>query len=175
MELTFVDDHAAEHGSGTPSSPANLELLQPIALSEPPLPDIVVEGEEAEAREKEASTDAGSSAMYGLYVRQMDARIERAWLRPRTPIGAQQFSCSARIEQDGAGNVLNVRLSHCNGDARWQQSLIQAIRSASPLPFPADPRVFKPVVTLPFKGQAYSSTNEPGLYEPMSAEREQAQ
>lgn len=171
MEWILIEDQPSQRGSGTPRPIEDLESrLPPVTLDQKPVPQTVVEGEEAQAQANAAAAQAGSSDLYGLYVHQIYARIERAWLRPRTPIGARKFSCSARIEQDEAGRVLDVRLRGCKGDARWRQSLVDAVRSAVPLPFPPDPKVFRRVITLSFQAQAYTSGSEPGLYEPEIAE-----
>lgn len=105
-------------------------------------------------------------AMAGRYVGQINAHIDRAWLRPRTPIGAPIFSCRVRIDQDEAGNVLGVTLESCNGDTRWRRSLVQAIESASPLPAPPDPAVFAATVHMSFQAQAYTPGAPASEYEP---------
>ena len=93
--------------------------------------------------------------LFGRYVGQISARIERVWLRPRTPIGADTFSCQVQIKQDHQGNVEDTTLENCNGNTRWQLSLVQAIQSASPLPAPPERRVFADAVTLQFSSKPY--------------------
>jgi hypothetical protein len=111
--------------------------------------------------------DAGRlSQLYGRYMGQISARIDRAWLRPRTPVGGDSFSCRARILQDAVGNVLEVTLEQCNGDPRWQLSLVQAIDSASPLPAPPDANVFSRTVHLGFTAEGYSAGRHEEQYEP---------
>jgi hypothetical protein len=111
------------------------------------------------------------SKMYGRYIGQISSRIERAWMRPRTPIGAATFSCQVRIIQDAIGSVMEVSLVKCNGDVRWQLSLVQAIQSASPLPAPPDPDVFTRTVHLAFNAEPYSTSESPDQYEPEAAAR----
>jgi len=119
----------------------------------PPTPDATV-------------ADAGRlSKMYGRYVEQISARVDRVWLRPRTPIGSDSFSCRVRVTQDLKGNVVEVMLEQCNGDSRWQISLVQAIQSASPLPAPPDPDVFSRTVRLAFVGEAYTPQQRADDYE----------
>jgi len=111
-----------------------------------------------------------SSPLLGRYVGQIDARIQRAWLRPRDPVKEGVFSCRARIEQDASGVVNEIILEHCNGDSRWQMSLVHAIQLASPLPAPPDPKVFKRLLRLDFQAQPYSPGAAEELYEsPMIA------
>jgi hypothetical protein len=116
--------------------------------------------------------DAGRlSAMYGRYIGQITARIDRAWLRPRTPIGASSFSCQVAVNQDAVGNVMQTVLEQCDGDTRWQLSLVQAIQSASPLPAPPDPDVFSRTLHLAFTAEAYSPNRSPDEYEPEAVAR----
>jgi hypothetical protein len=104
----------------------------------------------------EATGDQAQHALlFGRYLVQVQARIDRAWQRPRTEIGAARFACRATILQDPQGNVVGVRLGHCSGSERWQQSLVVAIRSASPLPAPPDPSVYADVLTLNFESDGY--------------------
>jgi TonB-like protein len=94
--------------------------------------------------------------LYGRYLGQVQARIERAWMRPRTEIGAPRFSCGARIEQDRRGKVVGIKLDHCNGSERWQQSLRSAIQTASPLPAPPDPSVYADRLWLTFGSEGFA-------------------
>lgn len=107
----------------------------------------------------------------GRYVGQIDARIDRAWLRPRSAIGAPRFACRVRINQSRAGDVLNVGLERCNGSSKWQRSLIEAVRAASPLPQPPKPTVFAPVVHMSFESVAYHPGAFPGKYAPLKMAR----
>jgi TonB C terminal len=143
-------------------------------LAEVTRPDLSPDvGEILPEVERAASTASRSSVsdafegeqLYGRYMTQISARIERAWLRPRTPVGAALFRCRARIDQDGRGSVRAVTLEHCNGDPHWQASLLHAIQSASPLPAPPDPAVFKPTFRLSFESEAYSPDAPRDLYE----------
>lgn len=98
-----------------------------------------------------ASLDAAQRAvLFGRYLGQVDARIERGWQKPRSPIGAAQFKCQVMVKQDRDGNIRGTALLACNGDERWQLSLIHAIQRASPLPSPPDQRVFADALTLTF-------------------------
>jgi hypothetical protein len=105
------------------------------------------------------------SALFGRYTGQINARVFRAWLRPRTPIGSLTFSCRARIEQDPVGNVKEVTLESCNGDTRWQLSVVRAIQSASPLPAPPDPKVFRREVTVALQSEGYHDGAASGDFE----------
>jgi hypothetical protein len=124
-------------------------------------PEVVIDDSgEGPARAADSPSEkSGRSQLYGQYMGQIDARVERAWLRPRTPIGARLISCTGRIEQDEAGNIREIMLVRCNGDVRRQQSVVRAIQAASPLPVPPDSKVFRPHITLSFRWEAYSAAS----------------
>lgn len=123
------------------------------------------------AKDQDAQSEDHSSlgVMYGRYVGQIQARIDRAWLRPRTAIGAPLFQCQVQIDQDRLGGVHEVTLLQCNGDTRWRLSLVNAIEAASPLPAPPNPAVFARHVILQFRAMAYSPGAVAELYEPPGA------
>lgn len=105
----------------------------------------------------EAPTDgeqATRAVLFGRYMGQINARIERAWTRPATLAGHDSFACRVSVVQDGVGNVQAVNLEQCTDDSRWQQSLVRAIRSASPLPAPPDSAIFTPTLRLVFSADA---------------------
>ena len=106
--------------------------------------------EDESAGEREAR-----AALLGRYLGQMRARIERAWARPRTAIGADLFECRVQVLQNARGEVQEVTLQTCSGDTRWQMSLVQAVERASPLPAPPDPSVFAESLQLSFQSAGY--------------------
>lgn len=108
----------------------------------------------------------GLGALYGRYLGQIWARVDRAWLRPRAAIGAPIFQCQVQIDQDSAGRVLAITLLECNGTTRWQLSLVHAIQAASPLPAPPNPAVFAHHVLLTFRAAASSHGAPLPLYDP---------
>jgi hypothetical protein len=141
----------------------------PITLSRPDLslpPDVgmLVFDEESKSR---SSVDGGAgdehARLLGIYSGQIQARIERIWRRPRTPVNernhlfrsAEYFRCQVQIVQDSRGNVQETLLADCNGSVAWQHSITVAIQQASPLPAPPSPTVFSPTMTLNFVGYEY--------------------
>ena len=147
-------------------APLSSPALVSIGLSDlvPALPAASLDINAAKPKDAEDHSSLGEIS--GRYVGQIQARIERAWLRPRTAIGAPIFQCQVQVDQDGAGRVGEVTLLECNGDARWRLSLVRAITAASPLPAPPDPKVFARHVVLEFRAMAYSPAAEAELYEP---------
>jgi len=120
-----------------------------------PAADADPASDESPAPAEAAGNEAEHALLYGRYLTQVQARIERAWVRPRSEIGAPRFSCRARIDQDSQGFVVRVSLEHCHGVERWRQSLVNAIRTASPLPAPPDPSVYADVLSLVFESDAF--------------------
>lgn len=131
------------------------------ALREHASEEIPTPAEEASLGEREAK-----AALFGRYIGQIEARIERAWTRPRTPIGADLFECRVQVQQSSRGSVQEVTLKECNGDTRWQLSLVNAIQGASPLPAPPDPGVFAGTVQLSFSSVAFSPDRTDQGFEP---------
>jgi hypothetical protein len=174
LQVMFIEEPTSSASSTVrrTSKAAPFPKLQPVPLMDP-LADLSFQVPEISAadssRSANSSEDAAArSAMYGRYLGQISARINRAWLRPRSAIGASMFSCRVRIDQDNRGSVQDVTLEDCNGDTRWQLSLVQAIESASPLPAPPDPAVFTHIVHANFEARAYEHGVPQAQYEPES-------
>ena len=110
--------------------------------------------------------DPGRQLLFGRYVGQITARIERAWMRPRTPIDSAYFACRVHVTQDRHGVVEEVELVRCNGDPRWQTSLVRAIQSASPLPAPPDADVFTDRLTLDLQSATFTPGAPAEEFEP---------
>lgn len=108
----------------------------------------------------------GRAALFGRYLGQLTARISRAWLRPRTAIGSETFSCWVQVDQDLHGKVLEITLKSCNGSPSWQISLVHAIESSSPLPAPPDPSVFTQSLTFEMSSQAFDPVHSADGFEP---------
>lgn len=104
--------------------------------------------------------------MAGRYLGQINARIERAWIRPRTLIDSGLFACRVRVVQGNDGGVQEIEIVQCNGDMAWQVSLVRAIQSASPLPAPPDPKVFSRKLILDFHSTPFLPGADPAGFEP---------
>ena len=176
MTLVFVEEsdsgaaqsRQTEYAASVLSTPD--ALLAPVALPDVSLTRLVSPSDsqgDAEATGEVDTSDPGHALLFGRYVGQIDARIQRAWIKPRTPIAASGlFACRVRIVQDRRGGVEEIELVSCNGDASWQMSLVHAIQSASPLPAPPDPRVFSTHLTLEFMSQPFAPDANPEGFEP---------
>jgi hypothetical protein len=163
--------------------------MQVTVISPDATPHVDIPAEKLdESESSEATVDSGDPAsramLFGRYTGQINARIERAWRRPRTPVNSDAgsprepeshtsgvplmedtFRCQVRIIQDGHGVVQEIQLLSCNGSLAWQRSLIAAILMASPLPAPPSPTVFTHTLTMSFEGLAYNSTRLADEYE----------
>jgi hypothetical protein len=126
------------------------------------------ESEDSSAPPEAVGDQTQHALLFGRYLVQVQARIERAWMRPRTEIGAPRFSCRARIEQDRRGDVIGVKLDPCNGSERWQHSLVSAIRTASPLPAPPDPSVYADRLSLSFESEGFQLGGSTQGFEPQT-------
>lgn len=168
MQVVILENAAGKSPTSRQPSPPTLtaigmtDALLPQALDTLPV-------EDSDSRTAQPDGQAGYGEMSGRYLGQIRARIERAWERPRTSIGAPIFQCQVQVDQDSLGRVQEVTLLACNGGARWYLSLVHAIEAASPLPAPSDAAVFAHHVLLVFRAVAYSSSEPAGLYEPPSA------
>jgi hypothetical protein len=150
-------------------TPDELEL-QLVSVDPTPPPDLKFdeEAEEAETNNQAAGDPAGNAVLFGRYMGHVAARIERAWMRPRSAVEAGQFDCRARISQDRTGNVLSVDLFECSADEVWKKSLTSAILRASPISAPPEPWLFTNTLTLSFSAQQYEDGKTAEyLYEPV--------
>jgi hypothetical protein len=149
-------------------APDEIEI-QLVSSDPQPPPELKAEDmEEAETANEAAGDPAGHAALFGKYMGQVSARIERAWMRPRSPIAGGRFECRVRITQDVRGNVQSIELQSCGADETWRKSLTSAILQASPLSAPPEPALFTPTLTLNFSGDQYVANQSPEYaYEPV--------
>jgi len=99
---------------------------------------------EAELRAQMATEErvnaARGSAQQAQYKALIEARINRAWIRPATArVG---IDCEVRVTQVPGGEVVGVQVARCNGDAAVRESIEAAVYRASPLPLPPNPDLF---------------------------------
>ncbi len=113
-----------------------------------------------------AGNSAEHALMFGRYMGQVTERILRAWIRPRDPLDEPLFRCQVEITQGSAGDVKEVSIGTCNGDGKWQLSLVAAIQAASPLPAPPDPSVFSQSLSLTLDALPFHAGMQPEGYEP---------
>ena len=146
-------------------------FLMPVKGIDPATPRAFVALEEADfvqpASDSGQEEESGHALMFGRYLGQVTARVERAWIRPRSSIGEDAFACRVRVEQDAQRTVKDVTLQGCNGTPVWQQSLVRAIESASPLPAPPDPAVFSKVLVFDMTSEGFQKGGSEEGFEPV--------
>ena len=110
---------------------------------------------EAEAA-RQAELDAESSRLEAMqanakaaYIYAIQQRIQNRWVRPAS--ATPGIECTVNIRQAPGGQVLDVRIGACNGDAAVRRSIVNAVHQASPLPNPEDPSVFEREIVLEFR------------------------
>lgn len=165
MQVVVLEDTSSKSANPRPSLPSPTLMAVGVTDAAPDLPSRFLPPEAASGS---AQSDGapGLGTMYGRYLGQIHARVDRAWRRPRTAIGAPIFQCQVQLDQDTSGRVEEVTLLECNGDTSWQVSLVHAIEAASPLPAPPTPAVFAHHVLIAFRATAYTPGAQAGLYEP---------
>jgi colicin import membrane protein len=92
---------------------------------------------------------ARSNGQLASWEAQIQARIQRAWLKP--PSARTGIECMVYVTQVPGGEVVNVRLGECNGDSAVRESIQAAAFRASPLPPPPDPALFERNLEIQFK------------------------
>jgi TonB C terminal len=146
-----ADDSAYAATPDAAQLASNNLLLLTLATPKPPQLSGMDGGIDENAPTAEAAGDeAGRAMLFGRYMGQIKARIERAWDRPDTT-ATQQFDCKVQIKQNAHGEVQEVTLQRCGDDPDWQVSLVQAIQRASPLSAPPEDAVFTELVTMSFE------------------------
>ena len=92
---------------------------------------------------------ARNSGAMSSWAAQIQAWIQRAWIRP--PSARSGLDCTLYVTQVPGGEIVNVKLGSCNGDDAVKQSILDAAYRASPLPPPPDPALFERNLELYFR------------------------
>jgi hypothetical protein len=162
----------------------------PIAVTPPDPPplltiEILALNDDKDSQSSDSGDGTERARLFGIYTGQIQARIERIWRRPRTPVeegsdsamtanSVDYFHCQVQIVQDSIGNVQEVLLPNCHGSVAWQRSLILAIQQASPLPAPPSTSVFSHSISLNFLGLSYVAGGPEDDYEIVPLKKVQA-
>jgi hypothetical protein len=181
ITLPTINNSSQEITQSVSSLPS-LSKLKPVSTVNPDPPaflntEVLTLGEDQVSQSTVNVGDGTERArLFGIYTGQIQARIERIWRRPRTPVNEgngreesatadESFQCQPQIIQDARGNVQEILLPRCNGSFAWQRSLVTAIQQASPLPAPPSPSVFSRSVTLSFVGLPHGPGSRDEDYE----------
>jgi len=104
---------------------------------------------QAEIAAEEKARDARLASLSQQYFGLIKKKITTSWVVP--PSMTDSTVCKVMIEQVPGGDVINAKVTQCNGDDAVKQSVVTAIYKSSPLPPPPDPSLFKREFQLTFK------------------------
>jgi colicin import membrane protein len=82
-----------------------------------------------------------ASAELAQYIADIQIAIESEWARP--PSARPGLNCVVKVFQLPTGDVMDVQVASCNGDAAVVRSIEAAVKSASPLPRPKNTALFR--------------------------------
>lgn len=100
----------------------------------------------AEEEHLDAAQGSGLLAQYVDVIRQ---KVERNWLKPAS--ARSGIECVVQVRQIPGGEVVEVRVTECNGDAAVLRSIEAAVLRSSPLPPPPDPALFERSLEFVFR------------------------
>jgi colicin import membrane protein len=100
----------------------------------------------AEEEDLLAAQDSGLLDQYAEVIRQ---KVERNWIRPAS--AREGINCAVLVRQIPGGDVVDVRVAECNGDAAVVRSIEAAVLRSSPLPPPPDPTLFDRSLRFDFR------------------------
>ncbi len=98
--------------------------------------------------EEEQAREAADSGLLARWQELIKQKIQRNWVRP--PSATAGLACDVSVRQIPGGEVVEVKIGECNGDAAVMRSIEAAVFKASPLPPPDDPSLFQQYLTLKF-------------------------
>ena len=90
-----------------------------------------------------------ASAELAQYIADIQIAIESEWAKP--PSARPGLNCVVKVFQLPTGDVMDVQVASCNGDAAVVRSIEAAVKSASPLPRPKNTAHFRRNLDVVFK------------------------
>lgn len=108
--------------------------------------------EEEARRRREAERQARLESLEAQYVGELQAHVERHWIRPSgVPDG---LVCVVEARQIPGGEVVDVTVRDCNASSEVIRSIENAVYRSSPLPPPPDEEVFARTIQFRFRGDS---------------------
>ncbi|MDH3511581.1 MAG: cell envelope integrity protein TolA [Gammaproteobacteria bacterium] len=104
---------------------------------------------QSELEAEEQRLAAINSGKLAQYIGLIADRVERNWVQPSS--ARPGVECVVHVTQIPGGEVVNVRIGRCNGDAAVIRSIEAAVYRASPLPTPSEPSLFERNLRFTFK------------------------
>jgi len=99
--------------------------------------------------EEEALTAVAGSPAAAQYRDLIAQKVRRNWNEPASARPGD--SCDVRVQQIPGGEVVSAVAFNCTGDGAFARSVEAAVLRSSPLPLPADPRLFDRNLLFTFK------------------------
>ncbi|MBM4196247.1 MAG: cell envelope integrity protein TolA [Gammaproteobacteria bacterium] len=100
-------------------------------------------------REEEQLMAAEDSGLLDQYAEIIAQKVIRNWFRPAS--AREGLACIVQVKQIPSGEVIDVRVTECNGDATVVRSIEAAVLRASPLPPPPDRSLFDRSIRFEFR------------------------
>jgi colicin import membrane protein len=104
---------------------------------------------QSEIAAEETRLAAISSGKLQQYIAAISSRVTRNWVEPAS--AKPGIECEVSVVQIPGGEIVNVRVGRCNGDAAVVRSIEAAVYRSSPLPPPPDPSLFERNLRFTFK------------------------
>jgi len=105
---------------------------------------------ETERAEKaRARTQKKAESALGALVDRIGAAVEDNWRRPLN--SSTGLVAIVRVKVSPSGEVISAKVVQSSGDQYFDQSAETAVKKASPLPFPADPKYYEYINVFNFK------------------------
>jgi len=102
-----------------------------------------------EDEREQAKLNSRLQKLRAQYVKLIEQKIERNWTPPASM--TKGWSCVVNVQQNVLGDVTDVRMVNCSGSGAFKDTVERAVRKASPLPAPPDPKVFEKKVRITFR------------------------
>ena len=106
------------------------------------------EKKKREAEEAERQLISFCKSVFLALVGEIENKVHNNWTYAGDAAGLE-VTISVKVTRDGEVAAANVGLS--SGDAIFDRSAVNALRKASPLPFPDDPRCYEHIKEFNFK------------------------
>jgi colicin import membrane protein len=121
-----------------------LEQLKDLAKAKPAPAQPVPEAEQAKS-----GTNGNDDSLQAQYFAAIQNAVTENWLRPDSALPG--LRCMLRIVQIPGGDVIGVQLSNpCNADPQTRDSIEQAVKRASPLPYKGYEKAFQRQIDFNF-------------------------
>ena len=121
-----------------------LQQLRDLANSKPAPAQPVPEAEQAKS-----GTNGNDDSLQAQYFAAIQNAVTENWLRPDSALPG--LRCMLRIVQIPGGDVIGVQLSNpCNADPQTCDSIEQAVKRASPLPYKGYEKAFQRQIDFNF-------------------------